>query len=89
LERIRGQEERGKRVAQEWEYCQNVRQGEFPIVSDTNHATDLSAYNSGAAFYLLAREAGQVDRVPGAVMESFMLGRSKPPCALELGVANL
>jgi len=87
--RIRGQEARGKRLAEEWESCRNIRQGELPLVIDINHATELSAYEFGSAFYLVAREAGQVDRVPGEVMENFAVGRVKPPCSLDLGASNL
>jgi len=77
------------RLALEWKECRDKRGSDFPLVWDSNHASPLVAYQAGQAFFLIARESGQIQRVGEELQGAIATGQKKAPCALDLSLSNL
>ena len=59
-----------------YEACRDKREGQWPLIQDTNHTSVIEDAAGSGAFLLLVRESGAVDRIGSERLKSFSDSRS-------------
>jgi prepilin-type N-terminal cleavage/methylation domain-containing protein len=65
-----------------YENCRRKREGQWPLIQDTNHMYSSLAYTDGGTFLLIVREAGNSEKIPGHKIDALIAPdkRSTLPC---------